>query len=249
MDRMDDRGTVGRVTASSRSMPGNAHTLGLAGMMTLATRAGQWHGTIDQWLDRAVHLEGRADGRLASASLAASTIAATLVATADSWPAVWTTMHELDLGPGSAPSTLTGGGRAEITLSGRVDNPGLAGRVDATLPDLAQLAVFAPANLRPSGRLSVSGAVSGSAQAPAIDGQLVGEALSLAGQNADRLEAVYGFAANILRIESLSLSQAGDADRQRTYDARLAKSPRSDGQRADSRSVPGSLPDEIRTSQ
>ncbi len=231
-------GLSGEVTASSRSMPGNAHTLGLTGTMTLGTRAGQWHGTIDQWLDRAVHLEGRADGRLTPASLAASTIAATLVATADSWPTVWRTMHELDLGPGSAPGTLAGGGRAELTLSGRVDNPGLAGRVDATLPDLAQLAVFAPANLRPSGRLSVSGVVSGSAKAPVIDGRLVGEALSVAGQNADRLDASFGVAANIVRIESLSLTSGGwDADRQRTVRHGYGRSRRApDSQRADGQS-------------
>ena len=36
-----------------------------------------------------------------------------------------------------------------------------------------------------------------------------GEALSLAGQHADRLDASFGLAADTLRIESLSLTQAG----------------------------------------
>ena len=91
------------------------------------------------------------------------------------------------------PASLPGGVRADLTLSGRVDNPSLAGRVDATLPALDRLRGGCDQpNLKPSGALSLSATVSGTARAPAIDGRLVGEALSIAGQHADRLDASFG---------------------------------------------------------
>jgi outer membrane protein assembly factor BamA len=201
-------GLSGALSASTQSAPGDALALGLNGSVTLATQAGNWQGTIDQWLDRAVHVQGSADGRLDPAP-GASTIEATLAATADSWPELWQTLHDLDLAAGSVPAGLTGGARADLTLSGRIDDPAIAGHVDATLPDLAEIRMLVPANLQPSGQLSVSAAVSGTARAPALDGRLAGEALSLAGQHADRLDAGFSVAADALRVDSLSLAQAG----------------------------------------
>ena len=94
---------TGNLEATTRTTP---QGLGLGGTVTLAVRAGEWRGTIDQWIDRAVHVEGRADGRLAAASLAASTVDATVVATADSLPELWRTLHDLDLAPGAPPATF-----------------------------------------------------------------------------------------------------------------------------------------------
>ena len=80
---------------------GTTHTtqvgLGLGGTVTLHVRNGEWRGTIDQLVDGSVHVEGRADGRLAAASLAASTINSAVVVTADSLPELWRTLHDLDL--------------------------------------------------------------------------------------------------------------------------------------------------------
>ena len=189
-------------------LPQASRELGLDGTMTLAVRAGTWRGTIDQWIDGAVHVEGHADGRLATASLAASTVNAKVVATADSLPELWRTLHKVDLAPGAPPVSLPGGARADLTLSGRVDNPRLAGRVDATLPTLDPLQASAQPNLKPSGGLSLFATVSGTVRAPAIDGRLRGEALSIAGQHADRLDGSFGLSAQVGRIEPLVLTQA-----------------------------------------
>jgi len=159
-----------RITRTTRQGPTDARSLELSGKVTLDAHAGQWRGTIDQWIDRAVHVEGRADGRLAPASLAASTVDATLVATADSLPELWGTLHRLDLAAGSPPPTLAGGARADLTLSGRIGNPRLAGRVEATLPALDQLGAAVPPNFRPSGRISLSATVCGTVEAPQLDG-------------------------------------------------------------------------------
>jgi outer membrane protein assembly factor BamA/autotransporter translocation and assembly factor TamB len=240
-------GLSGDLKASTRSTPDNAHALGFNGTVTLSTRAGQWEGTIDQWLDRAVHLEGHAGGRLMPESLAASTIAAAVVATADSWPDVWLTLREIDLVGGAAPAGVTGGGRAELTLAGRLDNPGLAGHVDATLPDLAQLRGIAPATLRPSGRLSVSAALSGTARRPVVDGTVAVEAPSFAGQSADRLDASFGLAGDTLRIDALSLTQdGGTLSGNGEYDLRTREvSALLTASGLTIVPVPGSAPDEI----
>ncbi len=199
-------GLTGNLEATTRA---TSQGLGLGGTLTLAARAGEWRGTIDQWIDRAVHVEGHADGRLAAASLAASTVNATVVATADSLPELWRTLHKLDLAPGAPPASLPGGARADLTLSGRVDNPRLAGRVEATIPALDRLQANAQPNLKLSGVLSLSATVSGTVRAPAIDGRLMGEALSIAGQHADRLDASFGLNAQVARIEPLVLTQEG----------------------------------------
>lgn len=195
------------VKATTRSTPTAAGALGLSGTLSLNARAGRWHGTIDQWIDRAVRIEGQAAGRLASASLAASTIEATVVATADSFSEVWDTLRKIGIEAGAPPPTLDGGARADLTLSGRIANPRLAGRIDATLPAIGELWPNAPPNVRPSGRLSLSATVSGTVTSPALDGRLSGESLSLAGQYADRVEAVFGLTRQALRIEPLVLTQ------------------------------------------
>ena len=199
-------GLTSALAATTRSAAGDK-ALGLSGTLTLNARAGQWHGAIDQWLDRAVRIEGRAGGRLAPASLAASTIESTLVATADSWPELWRTLHGLGLVAATPPATLGGRARADLTLSGRVGDPGLAGHLDASLEDLEQLPVDGPPSPRPSGPLSLSATISGASRAPAIDGTLVGERLSIAGQHADRLDASIGVTKQGVRVESLALTQ------------------------------------------
>jgi outer membrane protein assembly complex protein YaeT len=196
-----------RISPRTRQGPTDARWLGLGGKVTLGARAGEWHGTMDQWIDRAVHVEGRADGRLAPASLADSTVGGTLVATADSLPDLWRTLHTLDLAAGSPPSTLTGSARADVTLSGRVGNPRLAGRVEATLPALDQLGADVQPNLRLTGQLSLSATVSGTVTVPLVDGRLSGESLSFAGQHADRLDASFGVAEQAVRVEPLVLTQ------------------------------------------
>lgn len=201
---------TGELEATTRSTPATttaARSLGLSGKVTLGARAGQWRGTIDQWIDRAVHVEGRADGRLVPASLAASTVDAALVATADSLPELWGTLHRLDLVSGSPPPTLAGNGRADLTLSGRVGNPRLAGRVEATLPALDQLGAAVSPTFRSSGRISLSATVSGTVEAPQLDGRLSGELLSFAGQHAARLEATLRLAGQTVRVEPLVLTQ------------------------------------------
>ena len=202
-------GDLEATTRTAPSLPGTSHALALGGTARLATRAGAWRATIDQWIDRAVHVEGRADGRLASASLAASTVNGTVVAAADSPPELWRTLRTFDLVRGAPPLNVPGSARAELTLSGRVDNPGLAGHIDATLPALDRLQADAPPNLKPSGVLKLSATVSGTARAPAIDGRIQGEALAIAGQRADRLDASFGVNAQAARVEPLVLTQAG----------------------------------------
>jgi outer membrane protein assembly factor BamA/autotransporter translocation and assembly factor TamB len=199
-------GLTAAVEATTRSAARD-NALGLSGTLTLSAGAGQWRGAIDQWLDRAVRLEGRADGRLAPASLAAPTIAGTLVATADSWPEVWGTLRRLGLVSATPPATLGGRARADLTLSGRVGDPGLAGHLDASLADLDDLPVDAPPNLRLSGPLSLSATISGTFSDPAIDGTLGGERLSIAGQHAERLDASIAVTTHAAGVESLVLTQ------------------------------------------
>ena len=211
-------GLTGDLQATTRNSPPSQPaphapraraSLGFGGTVTLNVRNGEWRGTIDQQIDRAVHVEGRANGRLAAASLAASTVDATVVATADSLPEVWRTLHDLDLVPTAPPATLPGGARATLTVSGRVDNPSLAGSVAATLPALDQLRADSSSPLRPSGVLSLSATVSGTARAPAIEGQLAGEALAIAGQHADRLDGSFGLDTQTAHLERLVLTQPG----------------------------------------
>lgn len=199
-------GLTGALKATTRSAARDK-ALGLGGTLTLSANAGQWQGAVDQWLDRAVHIEGRADGRLASASLAASTIGSTIVATTDSWPELWRTLHGLGLVSAIPPTTLGGRARVDLTLSGRIGDPGLAGHIDASLADLKQLPVDAPPNLRPSGPLSLSATISGTSSAAAIDGTLSGERLSIAGQHAERFDASIGVTKQAARVESLMLTQ------------------------------------------
>jgi outer membrane protein assembly factor BamA/autotransporter translocation and assembly factor TamB len=181
--------------------------LGLGGTLTLDVRNGEWRGAIDQLVDGSVHVEGRANGRLAAASLAASTVDGTVAVTADSLPELWRTLHDLDLVPMMPPESLPGTARADLMLSGRIDNPGIAGRIDATLPTLDRVRVGASPNLQPSGVLSLSANVSGTARTPAINGQLKGEALAIAGQHADRLDAVFDLGGQTARVERLVLTQ------------------------------------------
>ena len=202
-------GLSGEIEATTRSTPGAGRVLGVNGTANVELSEGEWQGWFDHWLDDAVHLEGHAAGRLAPASLPSSTIAGNLVATADSWPEIWQTLHNVDLATTSSPPSVTGGGRAELTLSGRIDNPAIAGRVEADLPELSQLNGVVPAVLRPSGRLTLFAAVSGTAKAPAMDGRLVGDAMTIAGQSADRLEASFTLTPQTAKIQSLLLTQAG----------------------------------------
>lgn len=199
-------GLTGALKATTRSAARD-NALGLGGTLTLNAHAGQWQGAIDQWLDRAVHIEGRADGRLASASLAASTIGSTIVATTDSWPELWRTLHGLGFVSATPPATLGGRARVDLTLSGRIGDPGLAGHIDANLADLEQLPVDARPNLRLSGPLTLSATISGTSSAPAIDGTLSGERLSIAGQHADRFDASIGVTKQAARVDSLVLTQ------------------------------------------
>jgi outer membrane protein assembly complex protein YaeT len=236
-----------RITPTTRQGPTDARSLGLGGTLTLGARAGQWHGTMDQWIDSAVHVEGRAGGHLAPASLAASTVDATLVATADSLPEFWRTLHSLDRAAGSPPSALAGSARAEVTLAGRVGNPRLAGRVEATLPALDQLAADTRPHLRPSGRLSLSATISGTVTAPQVDGRLSGESLSFAGQHADRLEAAFGLAQQAVRVEPLVLTQSdGRLTVTGHYDLRTsAVTGRLTATNLTVESIPGARPGEI----
>jgi outer membrane protein assembly factor BamA/autotransporter translocation and assembly factor TamB len=181
--------------------------LGLGGMFTLDVRNGEWRSTIDQLVDGSVHVEGRADGRLADESLSASTVNSTVVVTADSLPELWRTLRDLNLIGVTPAADLPGGARAELMLSGRLDNPSLSGRIEATLPALAQLRVGASPNLQPSGVLNLSGNVSGTVRSPAVDGLLTGEALAIAGQRADRLDASFDLHGGTVRVERLVLTQ------------------------------------------
>jgi len=202
----------GTFEATTRRVPPTPRTsqeIGLAGSATLAVRDGAWRGTIDQWIDAAAHVEGRAEGRLAAASLGASTVNATVAATSDALPGLWRTLRKFDLVSGDPPASVPGGIRADLTLSGRVDNPRLAGRVEATLPAIDRLLAGAPSNLGPSGALSLSATVAGTVKAPAIDGTITGDALSIAGQRADRLDASFGLNAQVASIERLALTQSG----------------------------------------
>jgi outer membrane protein assembly factor BamA/autotransporter translocation and assembly factor TamB len=183
--------------------------LGLGGTVMLNVRAGEWRGTIDQLIGRAVHVEGGVNGRLAAASLAASTVDGTLVATAGSLPELWRTLHDLDLVAVAPPASLPGSVRADLMLSGRIDNPTIAGRIESSLPTLDQLRVGASPNLQPSGGLNLSASVSGTARTPVIDGRLTGEAIAIAGQHADHLDASFSLNAQTARIERIVLTQAG----------------------------------------
>ena len=199
------------LNATTRPDPADAKDdsrsgLHLSGDVTLDARAGQWRGAIDQWIDRAVHISGRGNGRLAPA-LVSTTVEAAVVATADALPELWGTLHRLDLISGAPPPALAGNARADLTLSGRVSNPSLAGHVEAALPAVEDVSMGAQPNLRPSGRLTLSAAVSGSANAPAIAGRLLGESLSFEGQRAGHLEAAWAATPQALRVDSLLLTQ------------------------------------------
>jgi outer membrane protein assembly factor BamA/autotransporter translocation and assembly factor TamB len=197
------------VSATAQSTAATARAIGLNGTAKAGLRAGAWQATLDQWLEGAVHLEGKAGGRLVPESLSSSTVDANLMATAGSWPDLWGMLHRLDLVGSATPPIVNGSGRAALTLAGRVANPLLGGHVDAELSDLGDLREVAPAILRPSGRLTVSADVSGTVQAPALDGRLVGDALSFSGQSADRLETSFSLTPRTLRVQSLQLTQAG----------------------------------------
>ena len=214
------------VVATARTNREGAHALGLSGTVTLGARAGQWRGTIDQWVGRAVHIGGAGDGRLAAASWSSSTVNATVTAAADSLPELWRTLRALDLVGTAPPPALTGGARADLTLSGQVSNPTLAGRVEATLPAIDELRGSLQPNLWPSGGLNGSATVSGTAMRPAIEGVL-GRTLSLGGQHVDRLEAAWSLTPQMLRVAPLLLTQPGGrlTVEGRTTSARV-KSPR-----------------------
>ena len=200
---------------------------------------------FDQWLDRAVHLEGRADGRLSPASPAASTLAATISATADSWPELWGTLRRLDLVALSPPAQLPGGARADLRLSGRLDNPNLAGQVHATLPDVSRLPVNAAQNLQQTGQLTLAANLAGSARNPTVDGRLMGEALSLAGQHFNQLEAAFNVAGQTAHVDSLSLRQdEGSLTGRGSYDWRTREVTGTVAAHLTDNPVPGTQPGE-----
>ena len=106
-------------------------------------------------------------------------------------------------------------------LSGQLGDPRVTGRVEATLPDVGRLPVTAAPNLRQAGQLTLTATVSGTARNPAIDGQLTGEALSLAGQRFNRLDAAFNVAGQTARVASLTLAQdAGSLTASGSYDWR-----------------------------
>lgn len=182
---------TGTLEATTRATPPAPARFGLAGTLTLDARAGAWRGAVDQWLDDAIHVEGRADGRVSAASLAASTVNATVGASAASLPDLWRTLSRFDVVTGVPPASLNGGVRAEVMLSGRVDDPRLAGRIEGSLE-----------------QLNLSAAVSGTVSAPAIDGRVVGDAFAMAGQHADHLDAAFSLTRQTARVEPLVLTQA-----------------------------------------
>ena len=72
------------VEATSRSMRTDGRAMGLGGSVTLEARTGEWRGSLNQWVNRAVHITGRGDGRLAASTWSSSTVSAAVTAAADS---------------------------------------------------------------------------------------------------------------------------------------------------------------------
>jgi outer membrane protein assembly factor BamA/autotransporter translocation and assembly factor TamB len=205
--RMD--GLALSLTMSTRSVSGDQRPLALNGTATAGLAAGRWHSALDQRLNDAVHVEGHGDGYLNVSTPDQSTVSASLDATTDSWTAVWETARTV--GTVTAPPvSLSGGGRAQLSLAGPLSNPDVTGSIEASLSDLSELQTLGPSSLGLQGRLDLSGQVSGTMRNPAVMGQLSGHSMTAAGQHADRLEATFAADARRLRLDSLSLKE-GDA--------------------------------------
>jgi outer membrane protein assembly complex protein YaeT len=193
--------------ASTRSAPDDRRPFRLDGNATIGLSAGRWQAAFDQRLNQTLSFDGRADGQLNPSSLEESTIAATLDLATDSWTDAWEAARTLGVLTVSPPQSLTGRGRAALSVAGRIGNPDVAGRVEAALGDLSELQPLLPSSIGLQGRLDISGRVSGTVRNPAAAGQLSAHSLTAAGQHADGVEAAFAIDASTLRLDSLSVTE------------------------------------------
>jgi len=120
---------TGTLDLTTRPVPAARGRLGLRGTVSLAARDGDWHATIDEWLDEGVHAQGRAGGRVSSAALARSTLAGDLSAAADDPAKLWHTLVTLGVVDRAAPADLAGRVRVDVGLDGTLGEPAADARL------------------------------------------------------------------------------------------------------------------------
>lgn len=111
-------------------------------------------------------------------------------------------------------------GANTLRASGSVsfDSDRLSGSVEASLPALDEVLLDVPSSLRPAGTLELSATISGRTSSPIVDGRLGGRTLGFAGQQADRLVAIFHLTRHAASVEHLELTQPdGSVEATGTY--------------------------------